>query len=83
MATQVKVIITKDYIYSTYVETISFKAPYGDEENMWQVLKDAKSNAFSYGSSFGSVLLESIDKRDESLTDDNIFEYLKQCHSRK
>jgi hypothetical protein len=76
MSTKVNVIITKNYIYATYVETICFKTKFEDEEQMWNALNDAKATAFSYALGFSSVILNQ-EYKPEIKTDDDIFEYLK------
>ena len=76
MSTKINVIITDNYVYATYVETICFKRKFEDEEQMWNALTDAKATAFSYALGFSSVSLNQVNKP-EFKTDDDIFEYLK------
>ena len=76
MSTKVNVIITENYVYATYVETICFKARYFNEYEMFDELDKARSVAFSYALGFGSVILNQINNTDFK-TDDDIFEYLK------
>jgi hypothetical protein len=76
MATKVNIIITENYVYATYVETICFKSKFEDEEEMHNVLNNAKATAFSYALGFSSVLLNQVNKP-QFKTDDDIFEYLK------
>jgi len=76
MATKINVIITENYVYATYVETICFKSEFKDEEEMWIKIDNARSVAFSYALGFGSVDLKQINNTNLK-TDNDIFEYLK------
>lgn len=76
MSTKINVIITENYVYATYVETICFKGKFEDEEEMWKEIHDARSAGFAYGLGFGSVMLNQVNKP-EFKTDADIFEYLK------
>lgn len=76
MSTKVNVIITENYVYATYVETICFKSKFEDEEQMWNALNDAKATAFGYALGFSSVILNQVNNP-AFKTDDDIFEYLK------
>ena len=80
-ATQVKVIICKDYIYATYCQTICFKAFYLNEEQKHEQIKEAYYSAYAYATGFSSVTLSSIDMTYQYMKEADIFEYLKQCHS--
>jgi hypothetical protein len=76
MATKINVIITENYVYATYVETICFKEKYSNADERWDQIDKARSTAFSYALAFGSVILGQIENYDLK-TDDDIFEYLK------
>lgn len=80
MATKINVIITENTVYATYVETICFKSFFDNEEEMWKEINDARSTAFGYALSFGSVILNEIKNKDFK-TDDDIFEYLKKINN--
>jgi hypothetical protein len=80
MATQVKVIISKDYIYATYVKTICFKKFYLNEDEKHEALNEAKSVAFSYADGFGNVLASIVIMDYQEMNDNDIFAYLDQCH---
>lgn len=82
MNTQIKVIICKDYIYATYSQTICFKSFYLNEEQKHEQIKEAYYNAYSYAIGFANVSLSSIDMAYQYMNESDIFEYLKQCHSK-
>jgi hypothetical protein len=79
MATKINIIRTKDKVYATYVKTICYKESYDNEDEMWDILNNAKATAFNYGLGFGGVILSNIYKP-EFETDDDIFEYLERTN---
>lgn len=75
MGTQVKVIVTRDKVFATYVETICFEQKFSNEDDKMEAIDRAKVSAFNYAVSFGSVILEIV-HLDEIGVSDNIFKYL-------
>jgi len=80
MATKINIIISSDCVWATYVETICSKQTYKNEDEKWEAIKTAQSCAFSYGLSFGSVLLERF-VFNKQLTDSDIFDLLEKQHN--
>ena len=76
MATKINVIIAEDCVYATYVRTICHKEKYSNDEEMNTAIKDAKSTAFDYACSFGSVMANVLTRPDFK-TDADIFEYIE------
>jgi hypothetical protein len=76
MSTKINVIITENYVYATYVETICYRTEYKNEDEMWVGIQNARSVAFGYSCDFGNVTARMITNHNLR-TDNDIFEYLK------
>ena len=80
MSTKINIIISSDCVWATYVQTICFKQTYKNEDEKYEVIKEAQSCAFYYALDFGSVLV-SKKEFENQLTDSDIFDLLKKQHS--
>ena len=80
MATQINVIITPKMVYATYVKTICFKETLTEDYNQSQSAKErARAYAFSYGTSFGSCMLNAVEV-EEDWNDQDVFDYLEKTN---
>lgn len=82
--TQVKVIMTKDVVYTTFYKTIHAREVYANDVDKDRhndpATQSCRSLAFSLACSTTKALCEVVDMTSKKVTDSDIFEYLNKCH---
>lgn len=83
--TQVKVIITKERVYTTFYKTIHLSEKYRGDTSIDDRYNDkstanARSLAFSLACTDSRPSCAIIDWSDKKVTDKDVFHYLNECH---
>lgn len=78
---QVKVIIGKNVVFSTYYKTISSKRVFNDDQGREEAKSEAMAIAFSHGCSAPSAQCEIV-LNEKLSTDEAVFSFLEKCHTK-
>lgn len=78
--TKMNIIVSKNKVYTTYIETICYEQEYSNEDLKQIAINGAKIALVNYAIYFGSVLVQVINISEQVTKDEDIFDILEKQH---